>query len=30
VGIPVWLALVVWTIVEVATVTQDARGVTMS
>jgi hypothetical protein len=29
VGIPVWLALVVWTIVEVATVTQDARGVTM-
>lgn len=30
VGTPVWLALLVWTVVEVATVTQDARGATLA
>jgi hypothetical protein len=29
IGLPLWLVLVVWTLVDVATVTRDARGVAM-
>jgi hypothetical protein len=29
VGVPVWLALFAWTLIDVLTVTTDARGATM-